>query len=216
MNVGVVAILRSPNRDIVIAQGLEAGRHVRAPTSLLVNLPDDRRRVAPVPVVASGGIADGRGLAAALALGAQGVSLGTRFVASDEAWIPDEYKRRVVEAEPRTPSTATSSTSASRRRRTGCCATGSWPSGRPRVRPNRASASARTSRSASSRRPTASAREIPRYASMMAVPGFEGNLELVPLWAGESVGLVRDVAPAGELVRRIAHEADEVIAALSR
>jgi nitronate monooxygenase/enoyl-[acyl-carrier protein] reductase II len=54
--------------------------------------------VTPLPVLASGGIADGRGLAAALMLGAQGVSLGTRFVASDEAFIPDEYKRRVVAA----------------------------------------------------------------------------------------------------------------------
>lgn len=52
--------------------------------------------VSPVPVLASGGIGDGAGLARALTLGAQGVSLGTRFVASDEANAHPEYKRRIV------------------------------------------------------------------------------------------------------------------------
>jgi nitronate monooxygenase/enoyl-[acyl-carrier protein] reductase II len=54
--------------------------------------------VAPVPVLAAGGIADGRGLAAALALGAQGANIGTRFLASDEAEIPDDYKQAVLGA----------------------------------------------------------------------------------------------------------------------
>ena len=52
-----------------------------------------------IPVVAAGGIADGRGLAAALALGAQGVCMGTRFLASAELAIADEWKRRIVEAD---------------------------------------------------------------------------------------------------------------------
>ena len=84
--------------DYVIAQGLEAGGHVVARASLFVNLPTIVDAVAPLPVLASGGIADGRGLAAALALGAQGVSLGTRFVAADEAFVLDEYKRRLLDA----------------------------------------------------------------------------------------------------------------------
>jgi nitronate monooxygenase len=82
--------------DAVIAQGLEAGGHIAAKHGLFVNLPAIVDAVAPLPVLASGGIADGRGVAAALALGAQGVSLGTRFVATEEAFIRDEYKQRVV------------------------------------------------------------------------------------------------------------------------
>ncbi|MBW3615327.1 MAG: nitronate monooxygenase, partial [Actinobacteria bacterium] len=55
-------------------------------------------QVAPVPVVTAGGIADGRGLAAALAVGAQGVNVGTRFIASEEAELPEEYKACVLAA----------------------------------------------------------------------------------------------------------------------
>lgn len=72
--------------DAVIAQGFEAG-HVRGTTPIWDLLPVAVEAVRPVPVLASGGIGDGAGLARALELGAQGVSLGTRFVASDEAWI---------------------------------------------------------------------------------------------------------------------------------
>jgi NAD(P)H-dependent flavin oxidoreductase YrpB (nitropropane dioxygenase family) len=81
--------------DAVIAQGIEAGGHIAAKHGLFVNLPAIDDAVSPLPVLASGGIAGGRGLAAALTLGAQGVSLGTRFVATDEV-VADEYKRRVV------------------------------------------------------------------------------------------------------------------------
>src|SRR5436305_1311872 len=56
------------------------------------------RAVAPIPVLAAGGVADGRGLAAALALGAEGVLLGTRFLATDEAPIPDSFKQAILES----------------------------------------------------------------------------------------------------------------------
>ena len=55
--------------------------------------------VRPVPVLAAGGIATGRGLVAALSLGAQGASLGTRFVATSEAFVTAEYKERIVKAQ---------------------------------------------------------------------------------------------------------------------
>ncbi|MBA3551298.1 MAG: nitronate monooxygenase [Actinobacteria bacterium] len=73
--------------DAVIAQGLEAGGHVRATNSIWEVLPAVVEAVSPLPVLASGGIGDGAGIARALHLGAQGVSMGTRFVASEEAWI---------------------------------------------------------------------------------------------------------------------------------
>src|SRR5207253_8901337 len=82
--------------DFVIAQGVEAGGHVRGTTALSVLLPAVVDAVTPIPVLASGGVADGRGLVAALSLGAQGVSMGTRFVASEEAFVPRLYKARIV------------------------------------------------------------------------------------------------------------------------
>jgi NAD(P)H-dependent flavin oxidoreductase YrpB (nitropropane dioxygenase family) len=83
--------------DIVVAQGTEAGGHTgRVGTLALV--PQVVDAVAPVPVVAAGGIADGRGLAAALALGAQGVWCGTAFLATYEANIYDWQKQRIVNA----------------------------------------------------------------------------------------------------------------------
>ena len=84
--------------DVIIAQGGEAGGHCGS-VSTMVLVPQVVDLAGDIPVVAAGGIADGRGLAAALALGAQGVSMGTRFLASTELGIADEWKRRVVEAD---------------------------------------------------------------------------------------------------------------------
>jgi enoyl-[acyl-carrier protein] reductase II len=83
--------------DIVIAQGTEGGGHTgRIATMALV--PQVVDAVAPIPIVAAGGVADGRGLVAALALGACGVWVGTRFVATLEANSHDNYKHKIVEA----------------------------------------------------------------------------------------------------------------------
>jgi nitronate monooxygenase len=82
--------------DAVIVQGVEAGGHVRATESIWTVLPRAVQALAPTPVVASGGIGDGAAIARAFAAGAQGVSLGTRFVASQEAYIHNHYKRRLV------------------------------------------------------------------------------------------------------------------------
>jgi len=84
--------------DAIIAQGVEAGGHVKGTTAISVLLPTIVDAVAPLPVIASGGIADGRGLVAALSLGAQGISIGTRFLASAEARAADAYKARIVMA----------------------------------------------------------------------------------------------------------------------
>lgn len=85
--------------DIIVAQGSEAGGNTGMISTLeLVPLVVDAVR--PVPVVAAGGIADGRGLAAALALGAQGVNIGTRFLASREAEVAPGWKEMIVAAGP--------------------------------------------------------------------------------------------------------------------
>jgi nitronate monooxygenase len=83
--------------DAVTAQGTEAGGHTGVVSTLpLVPLVVDA--VAPLPVIAAGGIADGRGIAAALMLGADGVWIGTRFLATRESGVSDVYKARVVAA----------------------------------------------------------------------------------------------------------------------
>ena len=83
--------------DVIIAQGTEAGGF-GGKVSTVVLVPQVVDAVGPVPVLAAGGIADGRGLAAALVLGAQGVNVGTRFLASEEASVSDEWKRAILAA----------------------------------------------------------------------------------------------------------------------
>jgi nitronate monooxygenase len=82
--------------DAIIVQGIEAGGHVKSRTALSTLVPAVVAAVAPVPVLAAGGIATGRGVVAALSLGAQAVSMGTRFLCSTEACVTQAYQERVV------------------------------------------------------------------------------------------------------------------------
>jgi NAD(P)H-dependent flavin oxidoreductase YrpB (nitropropane dioxygenase family) len=84
--------------DLIIAQGSEAGGHNYGSLPTFVLVPAIVEAVLPVPVVAAGGIVTGRQVAAALVLGADAVSIGTRFVASEEAFAHATYKRRLVAA----------------------------------------------------------------------------------------------------------------------
>lgn len=84
--------------DIIVAQGTEAGGHVGWMASLPL-VPMVVQAVAPIPVIAAGGIADGRGLAAALALGAEGVLLGTRFLATTEAPLHANMKQAIIDSD---------------------------------------------------------------------------------------------------------------------
>ena len=201
--------------DGIFAQGFEAGGHVRGTTSLAALLPAVVDAVAPLPVVASGGIADGRGIVSALALGAQGASLGTRFLASDEARATPAYKERVVRA--RAEDTV----------HTFLFDVG-WPGAAHRVLRNRAVAEWEAAgRPATGRRPGEGTTigklalgpallEVPRYSVFPPGSGFEGDLELSALYAGESCSLVNEVRPAGHIVRDLVREADEVREMLRR
>ena len=190
--------------DAVIAQGSEAGGHVIGTTAISVLLPAIVDAIAPVPVLASGGIADGRGLAAALVLGAQAVSLGTRFVASDEAYIDEGYKRRVVEESDTVYSVDLFD--------------GGWDDAPHRVLRNdvvREWEESGKSREDETIGVLDSIRggqvEIPRYSAFMTTPSFHGNLEEAPLWAGQSVALVRDIRSAGEIVTTLVADAEAAL-----
>src|ERR1700728_4765315 len=84
--------------DVIVAQGWEAGGHVGSQIATLPLVPAVVDAVAPVPVIAAGGIGDARGVAAVLALGAQAAWLGTRFLLAREFPIHDEYRRRLMDA----------------------------------------------------------------------------------------------------------------------
>jgi len=195
--------------DAVIAQGVEAGGHVIGTTSIWELIPAVVTAIDPLPVLASGGIGDGAGVARALELGAQGVSLGTRFVASDEAWLHPEYKRRIVEATaedtvlnelydlwwPGAPGRTLRNKTLEEWEAAGCPP--------PGQRPGEGTSIGQLSTS------TGEAFEWPRYAGAGTVkPDFEGDLDYAPLWAGESVSVVNDVLPAGEIVRRLVQDAE--------
>ncbi len=103
IQVGSVAEAQGAARagaDIIVAQGIEAGGHVRGRTGLMALLPAVVRAVAPVPVLAAGGLADAGSVAAAMGLAAAGAWVGTRFVASTESLAHDIYKDRLVAAGP--------------------------------------------------------------------------------------------------------------------
>lgn len=82
--------------DALVAEGTEAGGHIGENTTMVL-VPQIADAVS-IPVIAAGGIADGRGMAAAFMLGAQGVQIGTRFVASQEAQVHENYKNYIVKA----------------------------------------------------------------------------------------------------------------------
>jgi len=202
--------------DAVIMQGSEAGGHVKATRSLWETLPQAVAAVRPTPVIASGGIGDGGGVARALTMGAQGVSLGTRFVASEEAWAHSHYKRRVVEA------------SAADTFYSPDLYNVGWPDAPHRTLKNRTfarwDAAGRPDPGhrpgegeviGTQRLPWAEVRQR-RYAVGMPTPAFDGDPEDAPLWAGLSVDQVRDIKPAAAIVHDLVRETEEALSATAR
>lgn len=191
--------------DIIVAQGWEAGGHVWGQVSTLALVPAVVDAVAGrVPVVAAGGITDGRGLAAARALGAEAAWMGTRFVASDEAPAHPDWKARLIGA--RETDTYYSSLfdvgwpeapHRTLRNQTidAWLAAGAPPSGR---RPGEGEVLAT--------RPDGS--EVVRYASVSARDSLIGRIDDLSLWCGQGVALVKAILPAGEIVRRTVAEAE--------
>ncbi|ELY87067.1 NAD(P)H-dependent flavin oxidoreductase [Natrinema altunense] len=194
--------------DIVVTQGLEAGGHVQSEIATTALVPRVADAVGDdVPIVAAGGIADGRGIAAALALGADGAWLGTRFVATEEAAVHDTYQRRLRESD----ETDTEYTTLFDK---------GWPGTPHRVLRNET-----LERWDGDGRPPAGERpgetdivattgggdRIERYDEALATPDVDGDVESMALFAGQSVGLTETVRPAGSVVATLTAETRDAI-----
>jgi len=179
--------------DAVIAQGHEAGGHTGriGGLTLIAGVVD---AVAPRPVLAAGGIADGRGLVAALALGAAGIWIGTRFIATPEAYCHDNYKQRVVAIDEE-GTVVTRAATGKPCRLVKNAFTRSWEGREAEIQPF----------------PVQAAR-VGRAASLLARE--EGDLDLGNAPCGQSAALVTDVAPAAEVIARLVAEAEGVLARL--
>jgi NAD(P)H-dependent flavin oxidoreductase YrpB (nitropropane dioxygenase family) len=178
--------------DAIVAQGTEGGGHVGL-MGTMVLVPMVARAVAPVPVIAAGGLADGAGLAAALMLGAQGALFGTRFLATTEASIPEAYKQLLVDSDGHNtvvtelPDIASATV---------------WPGAYARIERNRFYE-------------TWAGREGElRYrhaeAAASAWRALEaGDTDNAFLYTGQTAGLIDTIEPAGVIVERIVTDASE-------
>lgn len=181
--------------DVIVAQGTEGGGHV-GQISTLVIVPMVVRAVAPIQVLAAGGIGTGAGLAAALMLGAEGVLLGTRFLATTESPWPESFKRAIVASDghdtvlTEIPDLAKGNV---------------WPG-----------AYDRTQRNGLIRQWAGREHEVRRNAAAIAAEmgraRRENDAERGELNFGQVAGLIDDLPPAGEIVARIVREAEERIA----
>jgi NAD(P)H-dependent flavin oxidoreductase YrpB (nitropropane dioxygenase family) len=196
--------------DLIIAQGTEAGGHNFGSLPTFVVLPAIVEAVAPTPVLAAGGIVSGRQLAAALVLGAEGAWIGTRFVASCEAFAHDAYKQRLIEGD----GTQTRLTSV-------------FGPDLPHFNPMRVLdvGLAREFAGRESDAPTdleqqpvigsmeVFGRKTPlrRFSSFVPTPATVGAIDQMPFLAGQGVGGVREILPVSEIVETLVSEATEAL-----
>ena len=182
--------------DVIIAQGSESGGFSGGVAALAL-IPQVVDAVRPIPVVAAGGIADGRGLAAALILGAQGINIGTRFLASVEAPISQIWKQAIIGAESED-----------------AIKVEVWND----IFPKRQEAYDTVPRAIrtpfiekwqKSREAAKQDAEQLRAEVILAIQ--QGKMEEFIPWAGQTVGLVHEILPAAEIVKRIMAEAEEAL-----
>ncbi len=183
--------------DVIVAQGGEAGGN-GGQISTMVMVPAVVDIAGDIPVAAAGGIADGRGLAAALALGAQGVVLGTRFLASTEAAIAAGWKRAIVDAAPQD-----------------AVKIAFVDAVLPPLSPGGHPATPRVLRTPFVDRwnadPGGAAAESVRLRAEILDAVAAGRLHEYLPFTGQSAALVHDVLPAREIVERIMAEAGEAL-----
>ena len=183
---------------------------MKSTTALSTLVPEVVEAVHPTPVIAAGGIGNGRSLVAALSLGAQAVSMGTRFLCSDEALATAAYKERVVQSTAvdtiyttlfnvgwDAPHRVLRNKAVTEWEAVGCPAPGQRPGEGTLVG---------TAERGGTRM------EFVRYAAgSYPTPGFIGDIDYAVLYGGESCSLIHDMKPAAQIVRDLVQEADEVI-----
>lgn len=175
--------------DFIVAQGAEGGGHTgHVGTLALIPAVVD---AVPVPVIAAGGIVDGRGLAAALCLGAEAAWCGTRFIATPEAFGHDAFKRRILEAAAK-DTVLTSAYTGKNLRALRNRWTADWAE--------------------YPERPVAGFPGQYAVAGRRVESGYlDGDVEEGMMPAGQGVGAIRDIRPAGEIVRAMAEEAAGIL-----
>ena len=185
--------LEKAGADAVIAEGMESGGHVGETTTLAL-VPQVAERV-QIPVIAAGGICDGRGLAAALALGAQGVQMGTRFVCSTECIADEKYKQKILEANDQ----ATIVT----RQVLGM--------------PQRSLKNSLTERFQELEKAGASKADLELFdKNRMFLGLIEGDIEDGALLAGQIAGMIKDIRPVKSIIEDTIEEAEKIISYLNK
>ena len=177
--------------DVIIAQGRDAGGHSGSTRGTMGLVPAVVDAVAPIPVVAAGGIADGRGLAAALALGAAGVSMGTRFTASRESLWDQAMKARTL---------AAGGDETQQTRVFDVVRGAPWPA----IYPGRALRNTFSARW-HGREDALAADQPEQEKDYLAAPETDFATRVV--WAGEGVDLVTDIPSAAEIIERVVAQA---------
>jgi enoyl-[acyl-carrier protein] reductase II len=187
-SVALAKRLEKMGADALVAEGMESGGHIGdvATMPLVPQVVD----AVKIPVIAAGGIADGRGLAAALALGAVGVQMGTRFICTEECIAHPVYKEQIVKAHDR----ATIVT------------------GQSLGHPVRALKNPMTYRFQELEKKGASEEEIIAFGTgALRRAVLEGDWENGSFMAGQSCGLIHDIVPVKVLIERIVAEAEEIL-----
>jgi enoyl-[acyl-carrier protein] reductase II len=192
-SVALAKRLERMGADALVAEGMESGGHI-GDVSTLPLVPQVIDAV-KVPVIAAGGIADGRGLAAALALGADGVQMGTRFIATTECIVHQNYKEKIVKARDRATMT----------------------SGHSLGHPIRAIRNPMARKFDEMERTNCSEEEIIEFGTgRLRLAVEEGDMVNGSLMAGQSSGLVRDIVSVKEVIERMVAEAEQIITGLQR
>ncbi|MDI6715923.1 MAG: enoyl-[acyl-carrier-protein] reductase FabK [Actinomycetota bacterium] len=174
--------------DAVVAEGTESGGHVGELTTMAL-VPQVVDAV-NIPVIAAGGIADGRGLAAALALGAAGIQVGTRFICSTECTVHENYKKKVLEAKDRD----------------------TVVTGRPTGHPVRIIKNKLAREFEKLEKECAPVEELEKLGTgKLKAAAVDGDMEFGSVMAGQSSGLVKSIKPAAEILEDFIKEAEEVI-----
>jgi nitronate monooxygenase len=186
--------------DVIVAQGWEAGGHVGSTVATLPLVPAVVDAVAPVPVIAAGGIADARGVAAVFALGAQAAWVGTRFLLAEEMPIHEDYRRALIAAAETDPQWYPNLYDVG------------WPDSPHRaLRNSTAKAWDAAGRPPDDQRPgigdviahLASGEAIVRYEGAPPMVGTTGDIEALSMWAGQGVALARESQSTADIVAEL-------------